>query len=220
MQKLHLQDDIQYFLNDAANPWLVHEYPTLQHLQLEPRRPFEIGELREFFEKNSNIRSFSTNSGCLWENRNELIKSTIQLEILEVTAMTDFEEYTIDMRQIFSLLHQLYERNFYKRLHMHVKHFDRECSELLGALNGLEKLTISEFGENYRLRHFNNLIELDLPKGASGDVTENLAMNLGNLKYLRVQNISCNDIRPFVRRSAQLQQVYAHFNEGTLNLPA
>lgn len=86
LRSIYVQDDLGYILDENQNPWLLEEYPRLDHLQLIPRYSFKINELNSFFERNPRVQSFSTSSRCLWENRHE-IKSNIKIEKLEVQIL-------------------------------------------------------------------------------------------------------------------------------------
>lgn len=54
------------------------------YFQLTPCKGFIINELKTFFMRNPNIRSFSTNSNCLFQNWATLIEKNAKLDSLAV----------------------------------------------------------------------------------------------------------------------------------------
>lgn len=219
LKRIYIQDDLGYILDENQNPWLLQEYPQLEHLQLIPRYSFKINELNSFFERNPRLSSFSTSSRCLWENRHELIKSNIKLDKLEIQILDNYHRHLINMRSICSLLNEFYERGFYRRLYLYVKRVDRHCSEDVITLHALEMLSIRQFSETFSLCHLSNLRELEIMNSVNIKDLEILAVNLKSLERLTLSNaVTVNDIVPFVRCSSKLYRIQANFNDGLLNL--
>lgn len=219
LKRIYIQDDLGYILDENQNPWLLREYPRLEHLQLIPRYSFKINELNSFFERNPRIQSFSTSSRCLWENRHELLKSNIKLEKLEIQILDNFHRHLINMQSICNLLNEFYERGFYRRLYLYVKRVDKQCSEHVITLHALEMLSIRQFSESYSLSHLSNLKELEIMNSVNLKDLETLALGLKNLEGLTLSNtVTVNDILPFIRYSAKLYRIQVNFNEGSLNL--
>lgn len=223
LKRIYIQDDLGYILDENQNPWLLQEYPQLEHLQLIPRYSFKINELNRFFERNPQIQSFSTSSRCLWENRAELGKTNIKLDKLEIQILDNYHRHLINMQSICNLLNEFFERGFYRRLYLYVKRVDKQCSEHVIKLHALEMLSIRQFSECHSLYYLSNLRELEIMNSVNIKDLEILASNLTNLERLSLSNtvtgadIICL-IVPFVRCSTKLYRMQVNFNEGYLNL--
>ncbi|XP_055306354.1 uncharacterized protein LOC129570682 [Sitodiplosis mosellana] len=207
LKRLYVQDDLGDIIDESGNPWLLRQYPTLELFQLTLRYPFRILELSTFFERNPNVRSFSTSSRCLWENRHELLKCKAELDRLEIEMLDNFYRQLIDMQLICELLNQLYERGFYQRLHLFVKRVDQKCSEQLASVYGLECLSIRQFSRSYSLPLLTNLKVLTILNGSNTNDMDILAKNLVNIERICFQNATHSDILPFIRRSVRLNKV-------------
>lgn len=218
LKRIYIQDDLGYILDESGSSWLLQEYPSIEHLQLTPRYSFKINELNAFFERNQSLKSFSTSSRCLWENRHELIESNVQLDKLEIQILDNFHRHLINMQSICSLLNQFYERGLYKRLHLYVKRIDQKASDYLTTLCALEMLSVRQFSESYSLSNLINLKELEIGSGISLKDIEILAVKLVNLERLSIGNVVANDILPFIRHSTKLYRIQAHFKDGDLDL--
>lgn len=218
LKQIYVQDDLGYILDENANPWLLQDYPMLQHLQLTPRYSFKIHELRTFFERNRNLQSFSTSSRCLWENRHDLMDSCIQLDKLEILILDNYHRHLINMQSICRLLNEFFERGFYKRLYLYVKRVDLQSSEHLTTLDALEMISIRQFSETYNLSSLINLKELEINDGINSANIEILATKLVNLERLSLKNVTASQILPFIRHSMQLYRIHVHLKDNTLNL--
>lgn len=219
LKRLYVQDDFD-IIDESGNPWLLRQYPTLELLQLTLRYPFRILELSIFFEQNPNVRSFSTSSRCLWENRHDLLQCMAKLEWLEIQMLDNFYRTLIDIRLICELLNQLYERGFYMRLHLFVKRVDKKSSEQFSLFHGLERLSIRQFSERFSLPQLDNLKELTILDGSNAKNMDMLAKNLRYLERLIIQNASFGDIQPFICQSVKLNRVkiVPNANETILKL--
>lgn len=159
--------------------WLLQTYPQLEYLELIPKVHMKIHELTAFFERNSTVRGFSTSNQSLWCNRDQLLKSTVKLDVLEVKFFTQnlqYYGYHFDnsdseedepnepeearFEPIFKLLNQLYEKKFYQRVHLYVESVDEKTSRLLASVKGVEKLCIKKFTHIYNLSHLSGIKEL------------------------------------------------------------
>lgn len=198
-----------------ANTWLTKSYPQLQHFELIPQFTNHIVELCPFFERNPNVQSFSVSSKCLLANRNELLKSNVKLNVLEVKLFQvprfyydedDEEEYN-HYQSICKLLKQLHANGFYKRLHLYVQRINQQSSEKLVRLPGLEKLCIKYFSGIYNLTQLTALKELVILDGANEKDMKLLALSLNNLQRLFLNNASFQDLLPFLSHSMQLSVV-------------
>lgn len=224
LKRLYIQDDLGDIIDETGNAWLLQHYSTLEHVQLTTRYPFRIHELSGFFERNANIRSFSTSSRCLWENRNELLVSPAKFQRLEIQMLDNFYRDLIDIRSICDLLNQLHARGFYNRLHLCVKRVDQKWSDQIIGLKGLENLSIRHFGECHKLTQLTQLIDLIILDGGTATDMDTLANGLRNLERVFIQNVTYNQMIPFIRRSKKLNKFKvipkedACFNGGVIKL--
>lgn len=218
LKRIYIQDDLGDILDENGNPWLHQNYPTLEFLQLKPRYSFKINELSAFFERNVNIRYFSTSLRCLWENRDKLLNCEAELDSLEILILDKYHRHMIRMHSAYSLLNQLFDRGFYKRLHLHVKRIDETCSEQLISLHGLETLSIVQFSGFDGLTQLIELKELNVDGSVKSKDIEILAMSLVNLECLSIGNINCNDLLPFIRYTEKLKKIRANNSEGEMDL--
>ncbi|XP_031617054.1 uncharacterized protein LOC116336955 [Contarinia nasturtii] len=95
--------------------WLHQTYPMLVHLQLirMPRRNYEPMDLvLQFLEKNPNIRKLTVGMSYLEECVESLMETNIQLDELTI------KEYSQKNEIPTSLINQLYERGFYKKINL------------------------------------------------------------------------------------------------------
>lgn len=122
------------------------------------------------------------------------------------------------MQLICCLLNQLHERNFYKSLHLYAKRIDQQFCDQLCSVSGLERLSIKQFRECYNLPRLVNLKELVLNGQIRRADIELLAMSLWNLEYLSISNVTSDDILPFMRHSVELNKVFVHLIDKTLDL--
>lgn len=136
----------------------------------------------------------------------------------------ELDQDTLTTQSLCSLLNQLHERGFYKRLHLYIPSIIERNSEYVAGLRGLEKLCIKEFSESHSLAHLNGLKELAILDGANPHDMEILAYPNVNLQYLFIRNASYADLLPFVRRSVHLKCIKvfpkdkSSFNGDILNL--
>lgn len=225
LKRINVHDDLGNILTHNENVWLLQRYPLLEHVHLIPRQAFKMTELRPFLENNRNIRHFSTSSNFLWENRKELLQSSVRLEILEIEMWHKYFFFRhcgapdkMSFRSLCRLLNQLHQIGFYKRLHLYVKHIDQECADELLTLHALEKLQIKHLEKIYSLPRLSNLKALDLPRGVIASNLNELAKGLTSLDELYIRNITGCDILPFVQYSAKLRRIHADFNDGIPDL--
>lgn len=225
VKRLYIQDDVGAILNNRRNSWLLQTYPKLFHLELSPRYSLEIHEMKSFFELNPNVTSFTTNSHCLWANKDSLFGTTIKLNSLEIKHFeSDYHFHYAERVSITSmrqLLNQLHNEGFYKRLHLYVKSIDQPNSCELALLNGLEQLTIGHLEKSHNLCSLENLKELSIYDCSNATDFEILAIRL-KLEKVYLCKAKYEHLLSFVRHSVKLNTIKISFNadhfDGALNL--
>lgn len=210
----------------SGNDWLLRKYPKLENLELTDSYKLESNELKIFFTQNPNVRTFSTDSRTLWENRHAFIGADIKLDKL---AIDIYQMKTIDTNNqpicmvdsIHNLLGQLYEKGIYKWLDLYIFFIDEHNKNKLLSLNAIEMI----MGDIVRIKH--PLHELKALSVWSGDDIMNddsLRSKLPKLKRLYLSNATCDSILHFIQHWPQLNEIrITRLHEGiylkTLNLP-
>lgn len=186
------------------NDWLLRTYPTLEHLELTELYNLDGDELKTFFTQNPNVRTFSTDSHSLWENRETFLACDVTLDKLAV-------EFTSkDLADsVINLLTQLFDRGFFKRLHVYSTfvHQDHLDGLILHPLSqSLEMLHVYryEFRMNVCLE---NLTVLRICNGDGHAFVEQFRTTLPNLERAYFYTISIDDILPLIKYSIKLRTI-------------
>lgn len=198
--------------------WLNKRHPTLDHLEWIPHAIFTstAKTLEHFFELNPNVRSFSTNYEML--SSMLLLKSPIQLNVLEVKpCQTSDQQMGLSAQTVFGVINQLYERGFFKRLHLHLQNITEDCTNRLFSLKGLEKVCIEVVYRCFNLPLVSNLKELTIKSTTTMINMDKLAEGLVNIERLNLYNTTSSDILPFIRHSMKLHRIYVG-NEKCFNV--
>lgn len=98
----------------TGNEWMLREYPTLEYFEIDIKGLHECPTLLEFFEKNPNIQTLSTNSKFLSMNYPQMLKSNIKFDRLNLRVPRDLD--CID-----DIVIGLNNQNFYQKLHLCVE---------------------------------------------------------------------------------------------------
>lgn len=160
------------------NLWLFRQCPLLHHIILNETSEFgdEISELKKFFELNSEIQIFSTTFDFLWNNRDFFFESNIKIDRLDVTGVCFNIHIT---EQACTVLNQLYDQGFYKRVHMYPMLIsNREEINHISSVRGMEKLYIPLLSIEMTLPPMSDLRELDICKLHFRNVEINNVKNL------------------------------------------
>lgn len=235
IERLYVQDvDISHHRQSQRQPWLCQSYSTLQHLELVPQYSNHLDDIAEFFQRNPNIRSFSTSAAVLWQNRDAFFKCAVKLDVLEVkmfrSAPNRLGQNVVAERELMrltcNLLNQLYKCGLFERLHFFVQNAGEANNQCINSLHGLEKLCIKQLDVGFKLSQRNDLSELVILNCANANVKnmEQFAKTLPILQRLFLQNASFDILLPFARHSANLNrvkwipEVKKHSNHHILNL--
>lgn len=208
LKRIEMQEYLVEIHNKKQNLWLQRKYPMLEHFVLTPEWTFKIKELNSFLERNPNIRYFATHSKCLWENKEDFLKSKAKLETLEIRIYRFKNNWSI-MEKDCNLLNELFKRGFFKCLRISIDQVDQRRCDLLCSLIGLEALCIDFLNECYSLPMLTSLRELAIRYDASSNEIEVLAMakSLEQLEGLYLANATFETILPFIRHSKQLREI-------------
>lgn len=207
------------FMPPAASYSIFQQtYPELQQFQYS--RGTEIDQIAIFMEQNPSIKWFNTDAVNLWTGGHSFLESKIQLDCLSV------ELYSDDIRAVAvefeNFLRTLYERGFYKKLHLIVT-WPLFMSDYQSFLNGLitfdplEMLCTCQYSgiEN----HMTQLKELHIREAVGEMNLETLAKNLKNLERLWIKGSNNRIILPFLEHSKSLKIAIVRLTDDkSLNL--
>lgn len=195
----------------------IRTYPTIQYLEIFANNAhnllFKNNELTRFLENNLNIRSLAISFNLLWTNRNPILNSLISLEDLAIDLHRDINDNMIN------LLNNLYDRNFYKRLHLRCIRLQSPIQLfLLHKLRGLVTLYIACV-KNTELPLLTGITELGINKQCGGIDIKFLAANYNQIRHLHLNIVDFTEILPFIRHSLTLKSVKIdEFNEKVLDV--
>lgn len=183
--------------DDFVIACLPHKYPeTLQRLDiLSYDKRFDNDELKTFFRLNPNVRNFAINSKCISLNRSFLMESNIKLDDLTVKHISPWE--------FNNILSDLYQRNFYNRLHYYV--YVRLLEYQLAAMPGLFTLQMA-YNRVTKIPPLSSLNELMFDQ-IYKENTEQIPNMCINLKRLIFCQAFISDILPFIRFSRELKEI-------------
>lgn len=214
------QTTSRYFLRLERNvcvPWLHRKYPRLEHLEVIPS-PL-VKDLNMFFRNNPHVRSLSTNTPSIWYNRVGLLKSNIQLDLLEIKDALGFRPIS---KTFCNLLIQLHQRGLFKRLNFYTYNIDNTTGMHLATLPVLEKLCLRD--KSFTSTGLTNLRELAILDGANSNDMEFFANNLVCLQRVYIGNATIDDVLPFICKAPKVTKIKVipkdktHFNGGILKL--
>lgn len=190
--------------------WANRHYPTLEHIGIyedySVRAGTKFTELKTFFEKNPNVRSFSASFKTIWQNRDWMLESNIRLDRLDIWNSLGS---SVNFSQVCGLLNRLHERGFYQRLHVYnADECDHEDHIQIIAVRGIERLALlSPFLDCSTLPPFTNLEELLFRRCPDIERSKVLANNLANVRRISIGFADINNILPFIQHCPKLRQI-------------
>lgn len=208
----------------ANHQLFLQHFPTLENLQYRPLvSQTRINELKSFLEKHSNLKRFAASYHFLWENRDQLMQTNIQLDLLNVhfdsTDPMPFNEFIKFLRTLFA-------RGIYKTIKLTFRFCrpsnitTQELKNAISTLPALRQLVIPD-DSFIDLPRLSNLKEfyiefLNVPNAN----TESLATNLPRLERLGLGwgFMTVDAILPFIRHSKYLETIECpYFADKTLD---
>ncbi|XP_055301586.1 uncharacterized protein LOC129568076 [Sitodiplosis mosellana] len=194
-----------------GNGWLRHKYPKLEHLELFECDPSEDNDLKIFFEQNPNVWSFSTTPELLLRNRDMFMASNIDMDDLSIWRV-----YDIDL--IAVALIELYQRGFYKRLHIQIT-----SAEHLAQLPGLDTLNVNTY-DYIKMPSLPTVKKLSFQAlwnglNSSMDIDE-VSLALNNLESVSMEETSAEYMLPFIQKSAKLKEIKMEYLRDDVDLLA
>lgn len=133
----------------SDNEWLLQNYPKLEHFEVNARNGQRIDELKNFFELNPNVQSFSTTADFLWKNRHSILDISTNFTFQELAIKFDRASSMDSPKEFTNFLNDLHNRQFFKRLKVYYPNgFGKEVIEGVDPLNVLVKLYFETFGNS------------------------------------------------------------------------
>ncbi|XP_055303250.1 uncharacterized protein LOC129568935 [Sitodiplosis mosellana] len=203
------------------NGWLLRQYPTLEHFELTY---YEYGnrtvdELAEFFEQNTNIKTFATNTDIILKHKNIFKNTKAKWDVLSVQWNSIFKfDWSLD------ILNELHERGLFRQLHVYFdeSYLDQGTVNGLTSFNGLTKLFIGPMKNGIDLSPLIGLKQLHILMTDNITNKSILAETLVNLEFIQFVDARVDDIHPFIRFSPNLTKIsVCHLKEKdghTLNI--
>lgn len=194
---------------------LCQKYPSLEHLHITAEEPFENDNLKTFFKLNPSVRRLTTNCRTIYENLRFFVESKIQLDDL---IISDREMYIGFDDKIESALNDLYQCQFYKKLHILGESIMPSIGQLAAPLVTLH------FQDEVKLISLSSLMELGFystlrqNRGDAANITEipHLCVNLERL-LCGVATVAA--ILPFICFSRKLKEIIVlHLHEEILDI--
>lgn len=221
LQFLHIHNCSIFEVNNL----FAQHYPMLKQLQYRPLVVHtRIEQLQPFLEKHSKLVHFAACYHFLWENRDLLMQTNMQLDVLNVQF--DSKD-PMPFREFVTLLQSLHGRGFYKTLKLTFRfckpsNIENDAlSNAIATLPSLRKLVIPD-DSFIDLNRLGNLKEVYIEFLRSDVIdTENLARTLPKLERLGLGwgFMVVDAVLPFVRYSKQLQSIVCpYFADKTLDL--
>lgn len=196
-------------------------YPTIEHLDLSTCQMYpRNNELKDFLERNKNLKHFGVSSNFLWTNRAVFIESNAKLDSFAIYTEVSDDTVEVPAAEFINLLKMLYERKFFKSFHFKIietSSWWSDYQEIINEMSTLDALEVLVTNENVDLSRLINLKELwflDYNHVTDMDI---LATKLTKLERLYFHKASTDDIRPFFQHSKRLKSVKVYeMNGGSL----
>lgn len=208
-------------LRRTGNEWLLFKYPQLVHLHWTRTNNWHrIDELRIFFERNPQVRSFTIDIETLWTNRDLIIESQIKLDDLTI-EMGSGEQEPQDIHHIYNLLDEFYAQGVFRRLHFNLKCFNQLTIDQMAPLHALKSLCLDYSNNHYNdaitLPQWMNLVELKVSSYCHIFNTDFVAKQLVNLERIHFQRLDRNDMLKFLCQSIRLKKMKVKNIDGGPN---
>lgn len=212
----------------SNNDWLQRHYPAMEHLELTDLYEFKSIEMKTFFAWNPNVHSFSTDAKSLLVNQHSFLNCGAKLDKLSIdfhhpnNINADIEPLFL-VNVIYNLLNELYDQEFYKRLHLYITFIDHHnCIQKMFALKSLEMLS----GIIIRIENpLMKLKELDISKGSDVTDLELFPIKFPELEQIQFAEATIDHMLPFIVASKKLKTIKinqlsygTHLEQGVLDL--
>lgn len=193
------------YLDLKDQGWLHQKYDMLEYVCIDYEN--EIVNCTDFFEQNPNIREFKCGGRFLIRNKDWLLKTNAKLDYLNIMRIEVFDS------DIYPLLNQLHEREFYKKIQLHLQ-LNQDTT------NKISKLPIRGISVRRPIKR-----NFDFPKDFPGmtdakemDLRVANNYNIGKFftKFPNVTRVSLwdsspNQILPLIKQLKNLRDLFISF---------
>lgn len=198
-----------HITNMKVGNWINRTYPKLSVFHFIPIEDYfnfddinmEITELCLFLKRHTGIKTFSTDAICLLENQENILELKLKLDTLKIH---DSNAYNI--QPLCTLLKELYERGFYKRLHLEMDCSRQEVLDNFASLDALESLIFKSFGKDCKLTQISSLKDL-LFVGRFHHEIQSEVISLMNLEHLVLHTATFDNLMQFARELVKLMKI-------------
>lgn len=206
--------------------WLLKRYRTLEHLALV-KRSSKIDQLKQFFKKNRNIKSFTTTTAILWANKKVFQSSAVNLNDLNIELILDDKP---QIKKLTEFLNQLYGAGYFKHLKLRVidativtEHVNDIAN--MHGLNGIyfdcDVIINEEF--TTALTTLTTLTTIYIRQPIESETNKgNLLKGLGQLKTFYIQTITADlfaeQILTIIQQSSKIQKIFIRKLNGDVNI--
>ncbi|XP_055304305.1 uncharacterized protein LOC129569484 [Sitodiplosis mosellana] len=194
-------------VNWSCNAYLLfklNKCPKLEHINFPPIEGRFKG-MERFFEQIPNIQSISIDWRILYANKNGFLQSNAKLDTLIISLRDDEVDETFG-----SILNELHDRGFYKRLHLLQMDFAggrQQSIDSFASLRALDGLLIANIETDVIWPLMQNLKTIVIGDFNDFDLTT-LPSKLPMLQRIDILLDTTMDvIRAFIRWSKDLKQI-------------
>lgn len=202
--------EIRYESIGTGSEWLTQKYPKLKRLDLFLKNPTKL-ELKQFFEQNPNVRYFSTYFIHFMTHRDWITTANVKLDDLSINIDDYYDNFNnpndtfdLDTRNLCQFLQELYERGFYKRLHLCTTFSDDDSMAKVVSFPALHGVSgsIGDVDQPLLL----SVKELKIKYGFSAKAP---ALNFPNLTRVSLWNTISDNILYLIRCAPKLKEIKA-----------
>lgn len=137
LKTLHIRFGFEAYTDKT---WLHLKYPMLEDVRFGLMGHWRLEDCKILLEKNPNIRSFSCSEEFLVENEDWLLTTNVKLDYLGIRNLGTSQLHG----RVCSLLKELHEREFYKKLRLTVCIIGQDVIDEIRKLPPVERLSLSQ----------------------------------------------------------------------------
>lgn len=186
-----------------SNNWLGKQYPFLEHFELISNR--QVDQVIRFLEAHPKIHTFSTSDHFLMANKESMLSSNIELDVLAVLH-TKVSLTKTKLDEIIKQLVQLQDRRFFKHLNLYSS-WEIDINIFTKSLLPVVKILNVITGRKFAVSPFVNLEKL-YARSVSQITDLNTALDqLNKLNYIFFARGKITNMLPFINRLASLRAI-------------
>lgn len=225
LKRLSVRNRNSKIVAGSSNQWLCKPQ-SLDHLKLIHMDGVKLEEMKTFFMRNRNIRSYATSAKCFWENRMTMIESRLKLDLLQI----DIDSWAKkNMSSFCKLLNELFKKLTFKRLHLSTRFVDQGSIKMLATLHTLDRLIVVNCESRDIVLHpLVKVKELGISVSCHVNDMMTMATNLTKLQRIFFYKAVSDDVLTLLKHCPLLEEITVvklcsydvHFMRGVLNVIA